>query len=254
MPPINLTDLSLLSFAGVLSFLFAAGTTKGLVGVGMPIIAVPLLSLVLDLPETVALLSVPLIITNIPQAINGDPLAVVLKKLGPIFLGLVVGVFVGISLLASVRSAFLKPVVGLVLIAIALLMLLSPRVKVPKKLEPVASPAAGVIGGLAGGLAALPGPFVFMYLLALGIERDRFVQYSSMFLTVAATLMTITLGAKGLLGWNAAMISTLATLPIFAGMWVGGNIRQFVSPELFRKIILGIVVASGLHLIAGGMN
>src|SRR5205823_3175648 len=117
---------------------------------------VPLLSLVLDLPATVALLSIPLIITNIPQAIDGDPFDVVIRKLGLLFIGLIVGVFVGISLLASVRMTLLKPVVGIVLIAVAMLMLFSPRVKVPRRLQPVASPAAGIVGGLAGGLAALP--------------------------------------------------------------------------------------------------
>src|SRR5205085_2883340 len=151
--------------------------------------------------------------------IQGDPVATVLKRLAPIFVGLVVGVFLGVSLLASTSPAILKPVVGIILIMIAVLMLFSPRLAVPSRAEPIASPIAGLVGGVAGGLAALPGPFVFMYLLALGIDRDRFVQYSSMFLTVAATLMTLMLGGKGLLSWNDAAISTLATLPIFAGMW-----------------------------------
>ena len=111
-----------------------------------------------------------------------------------------------------------------------------------------------MIGGLAGGLAALPGPFVFMYLLALGFERDRFVRYSSMFLTVAASLMAITLGGKGMLGWKDALVSVAATLPILAGMWVGGFIRKFVSPDLFRKIILGVIVVSGIHLLATGVH
>jgi hypothetical protein len=101
--------------------------------------------------------------------------------------------------------AALKPVVGIALVSIAVLMLLSPRLIVSKTVEPVASPVVGVIGGLLGGLAALPGPLVFIYLIALGIERDRFVQYSSMFLAVAASLMAITLGggdcSAGAMSW-----------------------------------------------------
>jgi len=254
MTHIALTQLSLLTYVAVLSFLFAAGTTKGLIGVGMPTIAVPLLNLVLDLPATVALLSIPLILTNIPQAIEGDPLRAVLKRLAPIFLGLVLGVFIGITLLAAVRSVYLKPIVGMILISIAGAMLVSPCVRVPRHLEPVASPAAGIIGGLTGGLAASPGPFVFLYLIALGIERDRFVQYASMFLIVAATLMTLTLGGEGLLTRSDAVVSAIASAPIFAGMWVGRRVRHLLSQELFRKLIIGLVVTSGLLLVTDNLR
>jgi uncharacterized protein len=253
MNHIDLTHLTALSYMSVLFFLVAAGATKGLIGIGMPIIAVPLLNMVLDVPTTVALLSIPLVATNIPQALEGDPLSAVLRRLAPIFVGLFAGVFAGVALLATLTSTYLKPIVGIVLLMVAVLMMLGPRVRVPKRLEPVAGPAVGVIGGLAGGLAALPGPFVFMYLLALGMERDRFVQYSSAFLTVAASLMTITLGGIGLFGWSDATISLIATIPILGGMWIGRNIRTLVAPELFRKVILGVVMVSGMHMVAVGL-
>jgi uncharacterized membrane protein YfcA len=75
-----------------------------------------------------------------------------------------------------------------------------------------------------------------------------------MFLTVAATLMTLTLGGKGMLGWSDAIISTLATLPIFAGMWIGTHVRQFVSADIFRRVILGVVALSGFHLVASAVT
>ena len=56
----------------------------------------------------------------------------------------------------------------------------------------------------------------------------------------------------GLLGWSDALVSAAAALPIFLGMWAGTFMRQFVSPGLFRKLILGVVVLSGLHLSLHG--
>jgi uncharacterized membrane protein YfcA len=249
---IDLIDLPTVSVVALLIGLFVAGATKGLIGVGMPIVAVPILTLVVDLPIVVGLLSIPLIITNVPQALQGDRVAVVLRRLAPILCGLALGVVIGVHLLATVDPVALKPVVGIVLIVIALLMLLSPHLVVPKAAEPFASPVVGLIGGILGGLAALPGPFVFIYLIALGIKRDQFVQHSSMFLAVAATLMAITLGGGGMMGWSDALISAAASLPIFLGMWVGTFVRQFVSPDLFRKLILGVVVLSGVHLSLNG--
>jgi hypothetical protein len=52
------------------------GDSASLLGIGMPIVAVPLLNLIVDLRVTVVLLAILLIITNIPQAIVGDHIQV----------------------------------------------------------------------------------------------------------------------------------------------------------------------------------
>jgi hypothetical protein len=241
--------MSALAVVTVLLALVVAGMTKGLIGIGMPIVGVPLLCFVVPLPVAVALLTVPLVITNIPQAFSGDPLTVVLRRLGPIFLGLVIGVGIGVLLLISINPSALKPFVGAILVAVAGLIFFAPSLTISPGLEMFASPLAGLVGGVAGGLAALPGPFVFVYLIALGIQRDRFVQYSSMFLTVAALMMTIALGGGGVMRWTDILISAAASVPIFLGMWLGTRLRQFVPPEKFRKVILGVVILSGLNLM-----
>ena len=51
--------------------LVTAGAAKGLIGVGMPIVAMPLVSHIIDLPAAVALLSIPLVLSNLRQAIEG---------------------------------------------------------------------------------------------------------------------------------------------------------------------------------------
>jgi hypothetical protein len=47
------------------------------------------------------------------------------------------------------------------------------------------------------------------------------------------------------------VISTLATVPIFAGMWVGAGVRQYVSPEVFEKLIIIVVAVSGSQMLVG---
>ena len=48
-----------------------AGTVKGLVGLGLPTITIALTSLVLPLPEAIALIALPTIFTNVWQAAVG---------------------------------------------------------------------------------------------------------------------------------------------------------------------------------------
>ena len=95
---------------------------------------------------------------------------------------------------------------------------------------------------------------MIVYILALGLSKDRFVQYSSTFLVVAATLMTIALGGMGALGWADVLGSSLAVIPILVGMKLGAGLRALVSPPVFRTLILAVVMISGLHMIAGSVT
>jgi uncharacterized membrane protein YfcA len=254
MPHIDLVNMPASIILCIIAVLLVAGMAKGLIGVGMPIVAVPLLNLVVDLPVTVAILSIPLIISNVPQALEGDRIGVVLRRLKPVLLGLVAGVVIGVYLLATIRLELLKPLVGAILIVVVTLMLFSPHLVVAPKYENYLGPLAGLVGGILGGLAALAGPFVFIYILALGLSKDRFVQYSSMFLVVASTLLALTLHGFGALGWSDALVSTCAVIPIMVGMRLGTQLRAFVSPPMFRRLILLVVMVSGMHLVAGSIS
>ncbi len=242
-------NLSLEAFLVLLGFLAVAGMTKGLIGVGMPIVAVPLLSLVIDLPATVALLSIPMLITNIPQALDGDAPHVVLRRLLPLLAGALVGIVVGVHLLTTVDTAVLKPWVGAILIAVVLLMLMAPKLRVSAALAPFIGPLFGLVGGLLGGLAALPGPVVFVYLLSIGLTRDQFVQYSSMFLVFASGFIGVAMGGLGHFHWADLAISTLASVPVLLGMRIGRPLRGRLPLGLFRKVILGVVMISGINLV-----
>jgi len=71
----------------VLTFsLVVAGLMKGIIGVGMPIVAIPLLSMLIDVRAAVMLLAVPLILTNIPQALEGGRTLECFRRLAPVLL------------------------------------------------------------------------------------------------------------------------------------------------------------------------
>ena len=248
MADFNVTGLPAVLVVTVAVILFAAGMTKGVLGIGLPIIAVPLLSAVVPLPSAVALLAIPIVVTNLAQAVAGEPLLVVLRRLRPILLGMVAGVFIGVTLLTGLSPQTLKPLIGTVLILIAVLMLLSPKLVCPAGWERLLSPTVGFFGGILGGLAGQAGPLVFIYLLSQRITGDRFVQHSSMYLVIASIVLTLALGRAGAIGWAGAGLSLLCTLPILLGMRFGAGLRNKLPDALFRKMVLAVVILSGIDL------
>src|SRR5205823_12160496 len=87
--------------AAVVCSLIVAGFLKGIIGVGMPVVALPLLSLVIDVKSAAMLLSMPLIFSNLPQALEGGKTGRCLVQLMPVILGTIPGVFLGVRVLLA---------------------------------------------------------------------------------------------------------------------------------------------------------
>src|ERR1700758_1625798 len=85
--------------AAVICSLIVAGLLKGVIGVGMPIVALPLLSLFIDVKSAAMLLSMPLVFSNLPQALEGARTGRCLVQLTPVLLGTVPGLFLGVRIL-----------------------------------------------------------------------------------------------------------------------------------------------------------
>src|SRR6516165_3973231 len=85
--------------AAVVCSLIVAGLLKGTIGVGMPVVALPLLSLFIDIKSAAMLLSMPLILSNLPQALEGGKTARCLMHLTPVILGMIPGLVLGILVL-----------------------------------------------------------------------------------------------------------------------------------------------------------
>src|SRR5580698_492006 len=115
--------------AAVVCSLIVAGLLKGIIGVGMPIVALPLLSLFIDIKSAAMLLSMPLIFSNVPQALEGGKTGRCLMQLMPVFLGMIPGLFLGVQLLLAVDANVAKSIAGVVLMGVGAVTLLAPKLR-----------------------------------------------------------------------------------------------------------------------------
>ena len=80
---------------GLVAALIFSGVVKGVLGVGLPLILVPLTTQFLDVPVAVALLTVPMIATNIGQALEGGRTIPAIWRLRSMLAALVLGTLSG---------------------------------------------------------------------------------------------------------------------------------------------------------------
>jgi uncharacterized membrane protein YfcA len=229
--------------------LTVAGLMKGIIGVGMPTVAIPLLSIFIDLKASVMLLSVPLVLSNIPQAMEGGETFKCFVRLVPVLLGMVPGIFLGVTALLTISPLAAKLFVGLVVMIAAALPLLAPQLRLKECLQTPVGVAAGFMGGALGGIAAMSGPMVFCFLLAKGLRGRDFTKEASLYLVLSAALLAVTLSSSSQYSGFDLAISTLALAPVAVGMLFGQRFRDRIPPEAFKATVLVIVLASGAGLM-----
>src|SRR5262249_16083878 len=239
--------------AAVVCSLIVAGLLKGTIGVGMPVVALPLLSLFIDVKSAAMLLSMPLVFSNLPQALEGGKSGRCLMQLMPVFLGMIPGLFLGVRVLLAVDANVARIIAGLVLMGVGGITLLAPKLQLQSRLVLPTGITFGFFGGILGGIAAMPGPLVFIFLLAKGLRGKAFTKEASLYLVVSAGLMAILLTASHQFSWLDVSVSTAAMLPVVLGMYVGQHMRDKIAPETFMKLVLIAVIAAGAELVRHGL-
>ena len=238
--------------AAVVGSLVVAGLLKGTIGVGMPVVALPLLSLFIDIKSAAMLLSMPLIFSNLPQALEGGKTGQCLMQLMPVILGMIPGLFLGVQVLLALDANAAKVIAGLVLMGVAGVTLLAPKLQLQPRLVLPIGITFGFFGGILGGIAAMAGPLVFIFLLAKGLRGRAFTKEASLYLVVSSGLLAILLTASRQFNWLHVSISTAAMLPVGLGMYVGQHMRDKIAPETFKKLVLFAVIAAGADLLRHG--
>ncbi|WP_448202476.1 sulfite exporter TauE/SafE family protein [Azospirillum sp. sgz302134] len=235
--------------AEVAAILVGTGTVKGVLGIGLPLTAVPLLSQVVDLPTAVALLTVPMFASNAGQALEGGKTLPAARGLLPVIAPLVVGVAIGAKLLVSADRHLVYGMVGACLVVLAAALAALPSYRLSPRAQRWAGPFAGLVSGILGGIAALYGPPLVFYLVGVGLDRQDFVKQVSILFVVAALALMVAFSGSGAISLTDLAISAVAMAPTYLGMRIGQAIRNRVRMETFRILVLGFVLLSGLDLL-----
>jgi uncharacterized membrane protein YfcA len=222
------------------------GAVKGVTGMGLPTVAIALLSFVMTPMEAAGLLIVPSLFTNVWQLVSGAPLYPLWERLWPMMIGICLGTLAGSLLLQ--HNGLATATLGLALTAYALTGLFKVRWQVKADREHWLSPLAGAVTGM---LSSATGVFVLPavpYLQALGLKKDDLVQAMGLAFTVATMALAVSLAAQD--AWQPAVAgaSFAAQIPAIAGMLLGQRVRKHLHPQAFRRCLLAAFLLMGLYL------
>jgi uncharacterized membrane protein YfcA len=246
-------ELSLLAVLVLAIAFLAAGTVKGVIGAGLPTVAVPIAATVVEPAFAIALTVAPVLVANIWQAFQGGHYRPVLRAYWPLLLGLALGVVAGAQILVTVEPTAIALVMGVLVVLVCGYQLLSGSFTVPNAAKGWLNPLAGGVCGLFGGVAGMFAPTI-LYATALRLPKDVLVSLFGMIALCGTLPLYGSLAVNRVLAWDELVLSVVAAAPVGFGLLAGKWLRDRISQRTFERVLFSMLLLIGLNLIRKGLG
>jgi uncharacterized membrane protein YfcA len=170
------------------------------------------------------------------------------SRLWPLVLGGFPGVVIGVSVLRWADPNTMRIAIAVFLVLYALYGLFRPAFKPIIAGRPLDA-AAGFVGGLLGSMAGFPGILVVVWCSLRGWSKD---EQRAVFQPMSVALLVFaaaTLVASGSVTSTTAERFVIGLPALLLGTWVGFKLYGRIDEAMFRRILLMLLLASGVFLL-----
>jgi len=227
---------------------------KGSIGFGFPLVATPLLALVVDVKTAFAITIVPNIVMDTIQVARRGRVLATIGRLAVVTGFSVVGAALGTRLLVVLSERIAMTVLG----AFALVFVASsfartvPRL--PARWERPLAPVVGLAAGLLTGLTNVTGTPLLIYFQALGMDKQEFVRSIALVFIAAKLTQLAATGWYGVLTGRLLLASVGLTAVGLVGFAAGLRFQDRLVERTFRRLVLGFLALIGGWLVLRGFS
>lgn len=226
-----------------------AALVKSTAGMGYPIVLLPVLALFIDISDAIILVAASNLALNAVLMFEGRRNRAESIGLRPFIAASMVGAVAGALLLPVLPGTVLRLMLVGVIAVFVVTRVRAPSVTIPADTATRWSPAVGGLAGLFQGAAGVSGPIVTPWFLSLGLTREAFVYSITAAFLVSGVAQIIALAAQGLFVGDVLWLG-LALVPlVLVILPIGLRIRDRLSLPTFERVILVILVASGVSIL-----
>jgi len=171
------------------------------------------------------------------------------RNIAPFIIGGTFGVPVGTMLLTYVEPATMRTGVGVLLVIYGIYGLVQPAFK-PVQASITTDGSIGLVNGLLCGLTGLPGFVITVWAQARGWTKDVQRAVFQPVMLAASAVTALSLSLTGVVTVEIAKLYVLGLPALLAGLWIGFRLYGKLDDAAFRKLVLMLLLLSGLALIA----
>ncbi|HEX6770210.1 MAG TPA: sulfite exporter TauE/SafE family protein [Candidatus Binatia bacterium] len=234
--------------------LLIAAFVKGATGLGFPLIATPMVALLLDIRIAVTILILPNLLMDITQVLrDGFPYAILQRFKSMIGLT-VIGVFLGTTVLVLLPLWALNFCLGIMVLVFVTSNLLKLEFTIPPAAEKILSPIVGLLSGFLNGMTNAAGPVLAIYFYSLKLEKRNFVKSVATIFMITKASQLIAVSTWNLFNWNTLTLSLQVVLLTLLGFFAGLKTQDRVNQKTFSRGLMALLSIIGVILIARSLS
>lgn len=237
--------------AVVLAACLLSGFAHGAIGFGFPILATPIVALVIDIKSAIFLIAPITLALVVISALRGGSAFAIAREFWPLLAATVVGAWLGTRLLiAAPAEPFLLVLAAAILLYLNLDRLgrgTSPRVR---RARVACGAAFGFVAGVFEAVANVAGPVLLIYFMLLGLAPGQIVQTLNLCFALGKGAQTATIAASGALSAHGWLAVGAFAVPSVGALLVGMRVRDRIDAATYRRWLRGALWLMALLLIA----
>lgn len=165
----------------------------------------------------------------------------------------VVGLLLGVLFLAVIDDAWVKKVIGVILLSVVLFTLLRGRktrgVERSKVTQRVEAASYGTLAGFTTTVANAGGPAMTMYFWAMKFEVKEFLGTAAWFFMMVNLAKLPFLVGLGIITWSSVQLDLLLIPAVVIGAFVGRIFTGRMSQAFFDRLVIILTILGSLYLI-----
>ncbi len=235
-------------------FLLLAAYVKGTTGMGFPLIATPMVALLLEIRTAVTILIIPNIVMDSAQILRRGFPAEVLRRFAGMLWLVVLGVFLGTKALVALPMWILNLTLGTVVLVFVISNLFPLDYQIPRRLESILSPVVGLLGGFIMGMTNAGGPVFAIYLYSLRLPKTEFIKSIATIFIINKVSQLIAVSTWNLLTLSTLRLSAVVTLYVLLGFYLGLKSQDRVNQKTFNRVLLSLLFVIGVTLMVRALR
>ena len=239
-----------LDLAVLILGLAVAGAAKGVSGMGLPLIATPILAGVFGPRMAVTIVTIPIFVANTLLVVQGFRRSGgLLRGVVPLLAAAVVGTAFGTLLLAALDQ---RTFAILIAAMVAIFLARGDRLfgEDPAALRArVLGPLVCFAGGVLQGTTSIASPLVGSYFHAQRLRPAEFVFVLSAIFELNSIVQLIGYSLQGLYTPEVVALGLLGLVPTLLAMMLGIYLRGRLDATLFRRLIVALLLLSVTNLL-----
>ncbi len=229
--------------------LAVGGTAKGLTGLGLPLVAVPVMAGFLGVERAVMTMVMPVLVLNLWLTWSLRDRIEELPEMPRLLVASLPGVALGAGVLYLASEQFLATALAIWVVAYLLLRFLHPNLSLAGAARRRLAPAVGFAAGSLQAATGISAPVLVPYVDALGLTPRAYVfAVATVFSTLSGAHFVVLLGLRAY-SLEQFTMSLLAVVPAIVFVPLGTKLRGLIQPHIFSQIIRALLFVMAMRLL-----